>query len=523
MPIFAKGATFHAERGSIFMIPQAADSWMLLEAAHLLNRAGFGGSPDEIKALHALGRKGAVESLLSAQDAPDKFPFPDWANKEQAIATFNEYRDRIRQIRMPPAETTPQKMEEMKRDLLKERQMQDRRRGVEAQSWWLDRMLQTKAPLREKMTLFWHDHFATSIQKVKQPIIMVWQNELFRRHATGSFKSLTHAVLLDPAMMRYLDTQDSQKGKPNENFAREIMELFTLGEGHYTENDIREAARAFTGYRFAPETGSVIHFKRRWDETPKTIFGKNGNFDGADVINLIFDQPQTAKFMAGKIWEFFAYENAPPKAVDALAETLRKSNYELAPMLREIFLSKEFYSETTMNTQIKCPIQFIIQLHKEMEIDQPPKGFAQSAQQQLGQILFMPPNVAGWDWGKAWINTNTLLARYNLAGVLCRSTVKGEVMQSALGKKMPRFARMRSMTPEQSTPDYEKIAPAALRENPERLVESLVLRFFHQPLPANASASFVEYAESKKGASFTDKQVAELCHLMLSTPHYQLC
>ena len=505
------------------MIPQATDSWTLREAAHLLNRAGFGGSPDTIKAFHALGRKGAVESLLSAQDAPGEFPSPNWANKEQALATFSEQRDLVRQMRMPTAGLSPQKMEKSKRELRKEKQMQDRQRGFEAQSWWVNRMLRSKAPLREKMTLFWHDHFATSLQKVNQPIIMVWQNDLFRRHATGSFKSLTHAVMMDPAMMRYLDTQDSQKGKPNENFAREIMELFTLGEGHYTENDIREAARAFTGYRFNLENGSVEHIKRRWDQTPKTIFGKTGKFNGADAIDLIFDQPQTAKFMASKIWEFFAYENPPPRAVEALADTLRKSNYEMAPLLREIFLSKEFYGETAMGTQIKCPIQFIIQLHKELEITDSPRGFTQNAQQQLGQVLFMPPNVAGWDWGKSWINTNTLLARYNLAGVLCRITGKGEAMQPMRGKKIPRFAKTRSMTQDESGPDYQKIAPAALRENPEKLVESLVLRFFHQPLPANASASFVEYAESKKGASFTDNQVAELCHLMLSTPHYQLC
>lgn len=401
--------------------------------------------------------------------------------------------------------------------------MRNRQRGIEAQSWWLDRMLRSKAPLREKMTLFWHDHFATSIQKVNQPIIMVWQNDLFRRHATGNFKTLAHAMLMDPAMMRYLDTQDSQKGKPNENFAREIMELFTLGEGHYTEADIREAARAFTGYQFNLNTGAVQHNKRRWDETPKTIFGKTGTFNGADVIDLIFEQTQPAKFMAGKVWEFFAYENPPPKAIDALADTLRKSNYELAPLLREIFLSKEFYSETTMGTQIKCPIQFIIQLHKQLELDESPEGFAQNAQQQLGQILFMPPNVAGWDWGKAWINTNTLLARYNLAGQLCKITGKGNPMSRPRGEKIPRMGRARPKMRDWPGPDYEKIAPPPLRENPEELVESLILRFFHGPLPAKASASFIEYANSKKGEVMTDRQTAELCHLMLSTPYYQLC
>jgi uncharacterized protein (DUF1800 family) len=505
------------------MIPQAADSWTIGEAAHLLNRAGFGGRPAAIKALHALGRKGAVDSLLSAQEAPEDFPILEWAQQEQALAELKAHRESMQQMRMATRGLSSEKAEETRRELFKERQMRDRQRGIEAQSWWLDRMLQSKASLREKMTLFWHDHFATSIQKVNQPVIMVWQNDLFRRHATGNFKTLAHAMLMDPAMMRYLDTQDSQKGKPNENFAREIMELFTLGVGHYSENDVREAARAFTGYQFNPSTGAVQHNERRWDETPKTIFGKTGNFNGKDVINLIFEQPQSAKFMAGKIWEFFAYENPPPKAIDALAETLRKSNYELAPLLREIFLSMEFYSETTMGTQIKCPIQFIIQLHKQLELDDPPKGFAFSAQQQLGQILFMPPNVAGWDWGKAWINTNTLLARYNLAGQLCKITGKANPMSRPRGEKIPRMGRARPKMRDWPGPDYEKIAPPPLRENPEELVESLILRFFHGPLPAKATASFIEYANSKKGEVMTDRQTAELCHLMLSTPYYQLC
>ena len=516
-------ATFHAVYGFIHMIPEAADSWTIGEACHLLNRAGFGGSPSAIKALHALGRKGAVDSLLSAQEAPEDFPIPEWARREQALDDLKKQHLEMRQMKMANRDLSPDKVGETKRELVREAQMRNRQRSMAAQSWWVERMLRSKASMREKMTLFWHDHFATSIQKVKQPVFMVWQNDLFRRHATGNFKTLTHAILRDGAMMRYLDTQNSKKGKPNENFAREIMELFTLGEGHYSEVDIREAARAFTGYQFNPNTGVVQHNKQRWDETPKKIFGKTGKYNGADVIDLIFEQPQPAKFMAGKIWAFFAYENAPPKAIDALADTLRNSNYEITPLLREIFLSKEFYSETTMGSQIKCPIQFIIQLHKQLELDESPKGFAQNAQQQLGQMLFMPPNVAGWDWGKAWINTNTLLARYNLAGVLCKITDKGNPMSRPRGEKIPRKGRARLEVADWPGPDYQKIAPALLRENPEELVESLIFRFFHGPLPANASLSFIEYAQSKKGASFTDKQVAELCHLMLSTPRYQLC
>ncbi|MEN9535917.1 MAG: hypothetical protein RIR37_1190 [Verrucomicrobiota bacterium] len=210
------------------MIPQAANSWTIDEASHLLSRAGFGGSPEAIKTLHALGRKGAVESLISAQDAAEEFPFPEWASKDQALAELAEQRRELRQIRLATRGLSPEQAEKTRRMMRKDTQVRDRQRGLEAHTWWINRMLRSKAPLREKMTLFWHDHFATSVQKVKQPIMMVWQNDLFRRHATGNFKDLTHAILMDPAMMRYLDTQDSQKGKPNENFAREIMDHGTL-------------------------------------------------------------------------------------------------------------------------------------------------------------------------------------------------------------------------------------------------------------------------------------------------------
>ena len=491
------------------------------EAAHLLNRAGFGGSPAEIRALHALGRVKAVDSLLASADDSAAFPLPAWANEEQALADMRGRIEQRREVQKALRGKSPEEAEKIRREVFKKFQQDNRRHALEAQGWWFRRMLATKAPLREKMTLFWHDHFATSIQKVKQPVLMLNQNELFRRHAFGSFKDLTQAILMDPAMMLYLDTQNSRKGKPNENFAREVMELFTLGEGNYTEQDIREAARAITGYQLNRFTGKVTHNRRQWDESPKTIFGKTGPFTGADVINIIFEKDQPARFMARKLWEFFVYENPPDAAIDALAGTLRKADWQTAPLLREIFLSREFYAEPSIRTQIKAPVQFIIQLLKQLEITEPPSGFPITAQQQLGQILFMPPNVAGWDWGQAWINTNTLLTRYNLAGFLTKGAGTGDkTMDGGKTKGMPmaKLAGRRWIGP-----NYGKIAPRPLRENPEKLVDALVFRFFQGPVPDMARSSFIEYATAKKGVIFTDKETAELCHLMLSTPYYQLC
>lgn len=506
------------------MLPKADDNWTIFEAAHLLNRAGFGGSPDEIRSFHALGRSKAVESLLSPAEPIDAFPPPAWAEERQALADARERMEQRREMRREMRAMTPEEADRKRREAIQQMQRENRRQALEAQGWWFRRMLLSKAPLREKMTLFWHDHFATSVQKVREPVLLMNQNRLFREHAFGSFRELTRAILMDPAMMFYLDTQNSRKGKPNENFAREVMELFTLGEGNYTEQDIREAARAFTGYQINRLTGQAFHNRRQWDDSPKTVFGKTGPFTGEDVIGLIFEKPAAARFMARKIWEFFVYDDPSESAIESLAGVFLKADYQLAPLLREIFLSREFYAEASIRTQIKSPVQFLVQLLKQLEITGPPAGFPITAQQQLGQVLFMPPNVAGWDWGQAWINTNTLLTRYNLAGFLTKGAEQGGNSMETERIKTPGMAPApRNAGRGWRGPDYGKIAPRPLRENPAELVDALVFRFFQGPVPDKARGSFVEYAAAKKGVVFTDKETAELCHLMLSTPYYQLC
>ncbi len=506
------------------MLPQAEETWTIFEAAHLLNRAGFGGSPSDIKTFHALGRENAVDSLIRPTEPLDAFPLPAWSTGEVVLADMRERMEQRKTIQQAMRNLSPEEAEKTRREAGKAMQMEDRQHALEAQAWWFRRMLKTAAPLREKMTLFWHDHFATSIQKVKQPVMMIRQNELFRQNAFGSSKDLTQAILMDPAMMLYLDTQSSKKDMPNENFAREVMELFTLGEGNYTEQDIREAARAFTGYQLNRRTGEVIHNKRQWDSTAKTVFGKTGPFTGQDIINLIFEKEQAARFMAKKLWEFFVYENPSAGALDALSASFQKSNFQTAPLLREIFLSKEFYAEASIRSQIKSPVQYLIEMLKQLEITNPPAGFPITAEQQLGQILFMPPNVAGWDWGQAWINTNTLLTRYNLAGFLTKGAGQADPPMAGDNMKTPGMAPgPNRMGRGWKGPDYGKIAPRTLRKNPTDLVDSLIFRFFQSPLPDKPRSSFIEYATAKKGVIFTNKETAELCHLILSTPHYQLC
>ncbi|MBK1883076.1 DUF1800 domain-containing protein [Luteolibacter pohnpeiensis] len=487
------------------MFPKANDSWTIFEAAHLLNRAGFGGDPEQIKRIHQLGRSAAVEWLLDPEENIEAFPLPPWCAPDAVAERMKEQAAAISAVRMNSGDQSAEKVDMKLRDTRREFQKESREQGIEARAWWFRRMLLTKAPLREKMTLFWHDHFPSSDQKVKEPALLMRQNQLFREHALGNFKALTHAVTDDPAMMLYLDAQNSKKDQPNENYARELMELFTLGVGHYTEDDVHDAARAFTGRRLNRETGEVVQLRRQWDAGRKTLFGKSGKYDASQVVDLIFQQGQTARFMVNKLWEYFAYDNPSTDLTDWLAHQFRDSDYEIKPLLRQMFLSEEFYGEASMRTQIKCPVQFLVQLMKQLEIHRPPAGVPLDGQRELGQILFTPPNVAGWDWGKAWINTNTLLARYNLAGVLTKSTQQNK-----------------RMTRDWPGPDFKEIAPMNTRKDPQALVDSLVFRFFQGTVPDKARISFIEYATSKAEGKFTDTEIGELCHLMLSTPYYQL-
>ncbi|MEA3187589.1 MAG: hypothetical protein QOD99_1419, partial [Chthoniobacter sp.] len=240
----------------------------MTKAAHLLNRAGFGGTPEEIKAFCELGLEGAVKQVLNAPDDSEQFPMPEWAQPRNMVAIRRDA------MGLSPEERQ-QRMQMVQKD--------DRQHGVDLISWWLDRMIQSPNPYREKLTLFWHGHFATSLQKVKQPYLMLKQNDVLRANALGNFGTMVKAISRDPAMMIWLDTRESRKGHPNENFARELMELFTLGIGNYTEDDIQNAARAFTGYKMNPEDETFRWAPFQHDDGEKKFFGKTGNFSGDDI------------------------------------------------------------------------------------------------------------------------------------------------------------------------------------------------------------------------------------------------
>ncbi len=414
---------------------------------------------------------------------------------------------------------------------------------VDLGAWWLERMRQASDPLEEKLTLFWHGHFATSIQKVRDAYLMWRQNQTFREHARGNFGVLVKAISRDPAMIDWLDLQQSKAAHPNENFAREVMELFTLGEGHYTEKDVTEGARAFTGYRINPKDESFLFQYSQHDSTPKQFLGQTVS-DGDQVIDAILQQPACAVFITKKLWTFFADENPSTPLLSSLAGTLLAGNYELRPVLRRMFASQEFYSPQVIGSQIKSPIQWLVQSTRTLDIDLPPKLPLMGSLRQLGQTPFAPPSVKGWDGGKAWISTSTLLLRYNLAGALISgkiNAVKRPAAVIAANAKMPPLVSDQPEAPLPpvvapvpapevpgapaeivNRPDLQKLAPPALRGDAKALVQNLTVRLFDQPLSAKEQQPFIDYLHAA-GATVTDQHVAELLHLMMSTPHFQLC
>jgi uncharacterized protein (DUF1800 family) len=279
--------------------------------------------------------------------------------------------------------------------------------------WWANRMLTTPRPFQEKMTLFWHGHFATTEEKVRDYRKLQIQNELLRQHATGKFRDLLVAVAKDPAMLAFLDAGVNLKGAPNENFAREIMELFTMGVGNYTEQDIKEAARAFTGWNY--QGLKFVINPSQHDDGVKTVLNQTGRFNGEQVIDILLAQPVTAEYIAGKLYRYFVREDLSASHQQQLGKLLRDSRYDTAAFMETVLLSKDFYSDGSVATRIKPPVELVISTYKKMGLQAVP-GIPDFNEQTelLGQKLFYPPNVAGWAHGRSWITPGLLLARGNV-------------------------------------------------------------------------------------------------------------
>lgn len=408
--------------------PLPASEWSYDHAAHLLERAGFGGTPEEIARFAAMTPEAAVDLIVNYEQIADTLPpFEHSGIWDEAMLADVDLHLRFDDVMAKAAEVGevygevvreegPRKLQDIT-DALYYKYLSSNREWQRVAQWWAERMLTSPRPLEEKMTLFWHGHFATEELKNDDYRLMLQQNMTLRQLATSDMSSLLIAMSKDPAMLLYLDNRLNVKGHANENYAREILELFSLGIGNYTENDIKEAARAFTGWRNQGLT--FIDDRAQHDEGMKTVFGQTGNWDGEDVVDLILQQEAAGEFIAGKIYRFFVREEISEQMLDELAARLRDDNYALKPFLRALFLSQDFYSEPSLGTQIKSPIQFLVSTYRKLGLERiPGTPYFPAATNLLGQALGNPPNVKGWDGGRAWLNPSTILLRNNLIGHL---------------------------------------------------------------------------------------------------------
>ena len=358
-------------------------------ARHLLYRTGFEAHVGQIEEFAALSREAAVARLLAGSATAARTPAPMWSTEFVSPRTLRTLDDEGK----------------------KQFQREQAGRAMELKTWWVAEMLATPTPLTERMTLFWHNHFTSGLQKVKSATLMYRQNVLLRRHALGNFAEMLHAVSKDPAMLVYLDSASSRRGQPNENFAREVMELFTVGEGHYSEQDIREAARAFTGWSINPDTGEFLWRPFAHDAGTKTVLGRSGSFNGDDVIDLLLAHPKTAEFVVAKLWREFVSPEPDFREVVRIGALFRESDYDIRTALRALLVSDAFYSTQNRGTLVKSPVELVVGTMRQFDVgysDPLPLVFLLRT---LGQDLFSPPNVKGWPGGEAWINSTSLLAR----------------------------------------------------------------------------------------------------------------
>ena len=405
------------------LAPLPRSEWSYDRAAHLLAHAGFGGTPDEIEKLADLGAERAVASLVRYERIPNPRlgPFVESGFWDPSLNGFPDSRpdatDRAEKdggsmgVATKPTGNRPvQPVSDRFFYWLRATMLETRRLGY----WWANRMLQSTHPLEQKMALLWHGHFATHENKVRDYRKMLQQIELFEHGATGNARDLTIKVAQDPAMLYFLDAQYNVKGAPNENFAREVMELFTMGVGNYSERDVRECARAFTGWYFDDLAFKVNADKH--DAGAKQFLGRTGDFDGVDAIKIIFAQPVTAEYLAAKIYRFLVRDELSSALRAKLGAVLRDADYEIKPLLTVILTSKDFYSAASYGGHIKGPVEHMIAMLKHLGADAVPgvPDFNQ-ATISMGQHLLNPPSVAGWAGGKAWITPGLLIARGNVA------------------------------------------------------------------------------------------------------------
>ncbi|MBV9602240.1 MAG: DUF1800 domain-containing protein [Chloroflexi bacterium] len=435
------------------------------QIAHLLRRAGFGATQAELDQYTPLDFAAAVDRLLYPEQVDD-------SATDQILAPLTA-------------------------------NLGDRKQIEAAKYWWVNRMLYTQRPLQEKMTLFWHNHFATANSKVANSVLMLQQIQLFRDNALGNFESLLQRVTRDPAMLIWLDNRLNRKGSPNENYAREVQELFTIGIGNYTEQDVHEAARAFTGHSLDRSLSYVFN-KNQHDDGSKTFEGQTGNFDADDILGILVRNPATARYITTKLFSWFVYENPDSSVIDRLSNTFTTSNFDIRAVLKDMFTGPEFLSDQAFHGVVKQPVDFVIGSLKSLNVQNVGPDVT-AVLRRMGQDLLNPPDVSGWQGGSAWINSSTLFERFNWADRL------------AMGRD--------------STKPYFVDVPGQIQAqgitSPDALVDYYLSLFVDGDVTPEARQALVDYVNTPMPLALNDSGAIDLkarglVHLALATPAYQL-
>ncbi|TGE14553.1 DUF1800 domain-containing protein [Hymenobacter elongatus] len=476
---------------------------------HLYWRAGFGPRPADIAA--NLSPRKALRQLLhdaeqyqplagatmqaAQQQAMTPAPTPDLRQDPQAPT--------LKKGQMTPAER-------------KEQNRQIRGAFYAMNTGWVERMATSPAQLREKMTFFWHGHFAC---RVRRPDAALQLNNTLRRLALGKFGDLLLAVSKEPAMLQFLNNQQNRKQRPNENFAREVLELFTIGRGHYSEPDIKEAARACTGWGY-DEQGRFAFRERQHDDEAKTFMGRTGNFTGEDILKIILAQPQTAEFLTTKIYRFFVHDTPNAAHIKPLATAFFQSGYDIGDLMERLFSADWFYAPANVGTRIKSPIELLAGIKRTLGVELADKRPLIVFQKALGQTLFQPPNVAGWAGGRSWIDSSTLLFRLQLPQVLLKNAEINIALKDDENDIDPQMARA-DRTFRQPVEAKVKLAPLGLllagtpeAQQPARLSEFL--------LQAPIRPDNLQLVQQVAGNAPAEGRLRTMVTSLLSLPEYQL-
>lgn len=453
---------------------------------HLYLRAGFGLSQDELKSKKQSSLSKEINEVLKVKD------------KSFAMSIPKEYTELRETSMMMSSDERPSGKEDAQKA---------KKLTPLVNVDWVKRMANTQDPLLEKMTLFWHGHFAC---QSKLPNLATIQINTIRKHALGNFKDLVNSIAQDPSMILYLNNQQNSKNKPNENFARELMELFTIGIGNYSEDDVKEAGRSFTGWRTNPAKGTAEFISKRHDSGSKTFMGKTGNFNGEDIVDIILEQKETAIFISRKIYSYFVNPKIDENHVNYIADVFYQSNYDISKTMKFILKSDWFYDERNIGIKIKSPLELLVGMMKTLNLEFKIPNPLLMVQKSLGQVLFNPPNVAGWQGDKAWIDNSTLFTRLNLPAIF----LIAKDVNTKGGKKKNKLLTALS----NKKIDIQYFTDITKANSDDKTASTFVNDLIQTPLSVDERVLYTRLRGTTK-----EEKSKEILYRVLSLPEYQLC